>query len=376
MPENALSAPPHSSRQPVTKGVLRMKNAYRISDDGTYAIVELTQGQVTLIDIEDLPIIENLRLFAQWQECKQGYYARYGEYKNGKTKILSLHRTIMKAKKGEIVDHISGDGLDNRKQQLRICTSSQNAMNRRTKSNNSSGKKGVYWSGYKWVASISIDGKVVNLGRFYDYEDAVRAREEAEKKFYGEFFRDDYSELTVRKPVEKRNYLPEKFFMEGYGEVYRVPLTQGKYAIIDIEDYEKVSAHKWSACYEKGNQSFYARTNIKVGEKIIIERLHRLILSAKKGEIVDHINGDTLDNRRCNLRFASAAENIRNSRRRITNTSGFKGVYWNTQARKWQADIRVLGKKIYLGRYDDPKEAHEAYCAAALKYHKEFANFG
>ena len=64
-----------------------MKNAYRISDDGTYAIVELTQGQVTLVDIDDLPLIENLKLFAQWQECKQGYYARYGEYKNGKTKI-------------------------------------------------------------------------------------------------------------------------------------------------------------------------------------------------------------------------------------------------------------------------------------------------
>ena len=376
MPENALSAPPHSSRQPVTKGVLRMKNAYRISDDGTYAIVELTQGQVTLIDIDDLPLIENIKLFAQWQECKQGYYARYGEYKNGKTKILSLHRTIMKAKKGEVVDHIDGDGLDNRKQYLRICTSSQNAMNRRTKSDNRSGRKGVYWSGYKWVASISIEGKVVNLGRFYEYEEAVEARERAEKEYYGEYSREEYAELVKREPVYVRSYLPEKFFMEGYGEVYKVPLTQGKYAIIDIEDYDLVSQYKWFSSYEKGNQSFYAKTNIKVGEKTTIERLHRLILSAKKGEIVDHINGDTLDNRRCNLRFASAAENIRNSRRRSTNTSGFKGVWWNKQVNKWQADIKVLGKKIYLGRYDDPQDAHEAYCAAALKHYGEFANFG
>ena len=352
------------------------KNKYTISEDGTYAIVELTQGQVTLVDIDDLPLIENLKLFAQWQECKHGYYARYGKYKNGKTKIFSLHRTIMKAKKGEIVDHISGDGLDNRKLQLRICTSAQNAMNRRTRYDNSSGKKGVYWSGYKWVACISIDGKVVNLGRFYKYEDAVEARECAEKEHYGEYSKEEYAELVKREPVYVRNYLPEKYFMEGYGEVYRVPLTQGKYAIIDIEDYDLVSQYKWYSGYEKSSQSFYAKANMKVGEKIIIERLHRLILSAKKGEIVDHINGNTLDNRRCNLRFASAAENIRNSRRRCTNTSGFKGVWWNKQVNKWQSEIKVLGKKIYLGRYNTPELAHEAYCAAALKYFGEFANFG
>ncbi len=103
--------------------------------------------------------------------------------------------------------------------------------------------------------------------------------------------------------------------------------------------------------------------------------LARLITGALPGMIVDHINGDTLDNRRANLRVCTMAQNVRNRKKPRTNTSGYKGVHWMPRHKKWMAKITCAGKHIFLGLFDDPAEAHAAYCAAAKKYHGDFARF-
>lgn len=91
---------------------------------------------------------------------------------------------------------------------------------------------------------------------------------------------------------------------------------------------------------------------------------------------IDHINGNKDDNRISNLREATRTENNRNSVKPITNKTGYKGVCWVDRRGKYQAQIRDGGKSIFLGYFDCPEEAHSAYCDAAKKLHKEFANDG
>jgi hypothetical protein len=102
-------------------------------------------------------------------------------------------------------------------------------------------------------------------------------------------------------------------------------------------------------------------------------RMHREIFGACDGQLVDHVDGDGLNNRRSNLRIATRAENNRNAAVRKDNTSGFKGVHWHKGDGRWQAQIRVAGKRIRLGAFDTPEAAHAAYCEAAARYHGAFA---
>ena len=154
----------------------------------------------------------------------------------------------------------------------------------------------------------------------------------------------------------------------------QVPLTQGKIALIDDVDAD-LTDFKWHALKSKSN--FYAARRIK--EKMIL--LHRVVLSRMikreliVGEQCDHINCNELDNRRYNLRVCNHTENNRNKSIIISNTSGYKGVSWSKKSSKWRADIMVNSQQIYLGLFDDPREAYEAYKEAALKYFGDFARF-
>jgi hypothetical protein len=91
---------------------------------------------------------------------------------------------------------------------------------------------------------------------------------------------------------------------------------------------------------------------------------------------IDHINGRRSDNRIKNLRLATPGQNARNMRKREGTTSTYKGVSWHKKGSKWQAQIRLDGRNIYLGYYNSQLEAHLAYCKAAAVLHGEFANFG
>jgi hypothetical protein len=91
---------------------------------------------------------------------------------------------------------------------------------------------------------------------------------------------------------------------------------------------------------------------------------------------IDHINGDPADNRIINLRLATPAQNAKNIRKKENTTSSYKGASWHKKTGKWQAQIKVDGRNIYLGYYNTQLDAHLAYCAAAARLHGEFANFG
>lgn len=114
------------------------------------------------------------------------------------------------------------------------------------------------------------------------------------------------------------------------------------------------------------------------------EWLHRVILGRMlgrdlvKGEMVDHINGNGLDNRRENLRLANPSQNSRNAKLRSDNKSGFKGVSWVRNRKKWVAKIGIGAefKPLILGFFDDPKVAYQVYCEAVDKYHQGFGNKG
>ena len=144
----------------------------------------------------------------------------------------------------------------------------------------------------------------------------------------------------------------------------------GYKVLIDEEDYEKVNILRWHVSNIEGHRIYFAHTN-NGSHKFI---LHRYILNLKHGDgkTVDHISGNTLDNRKCNLRICSKAENVRNQKIRKDNKTGYKGVYYRKERGTYQAEIRVNNKGIYLGCYGSPQEAHAAYCEASKKYHGEF----
>jgi hypothetical protein len=148
-------------------------------------------------------------------------------------------------------------------------------------------------------------------------------------------------------------------------------LTQGKYALIDEADFDLVSQHKWQA--KPHRRTVYAAAGLYENGRHRVIRMHRLILQAGDGQSVDHINGDGLDNRRANLRFATPSQNQHNRRGSAKASSSYKGVFWHKGSRKWLAQITVNWKAIYLGLYADEMEAALAYDCAARELHGEFA---
>jgi hypothetical protein len=142
--------------------------------------------------------------------------------------------------------------------------------------------------------------------------------------------------------------------------------------LISPQDTEMVLSKRWRATFVEGKTRLYIVHSYKQGKKVKHVYLHRMIMGSPGNLFVDHINGNTLDNRRENLRICTCAENIRNQKRNITNTSGYKGVSWNKQLGKWVAFICVNYKNKNLGSFATAKQAYEAYCAASAKYHGEF----
>lgn len=149
-------------------------------------------------------------------------------------------------------------------------------------------------------------------------------------------------------------------------------LTQGETAIVDDEDYDRLMVHSW--CIIKCSNTIYAKRGCKVRGKSHSVLMHREIMDAPTGMEVDHINGNGLDNRKCNLRLATSSQNKRNQRKQRRKTSSkYKGVYWHKRDKVWMVRIQAEGKEKYIGSYKTEQEAALAYNEAALKYHGEYA---
>lgn len=154
--------------------------------------------------------------------------------------------------------------------------------------------------------------------------------------------------------------------------VLKIPLTKGFVALIDECDRD-LASNRWHSRF--GIRCYAVQ---RIDKNLVL--LHRLIVSRimgrdiQKDEVVDHINGDSLDNRRVNLRLVTAAQNSRNRKRNSLNTSGLKGASFDRKTGKWLATIKLDGKTIYLGKFPTVEEAHDAYVAGSIKYHGEFGS--
>lgn len=139
---------------------------------------------------------------------------------------------------------------------------------------------------------------------------------------------------------------------------------KGKFAKVDPEDFDWLSEFTW-----RGNSSGYAIRS--VWSKTYF--MHRDISQPPEGMFTDHINGDTLDNRRCNLRICSHAENMKNRRKNTRGESQFKGVSRSKYEGRWQAIIGANNRNFNCGTYDTEEDAARAYDSAAVYFFKEFA---
>ncbi len=143
----------------------------------------------------------------------------------------------------------------------------------------------------------------------------------------------------------------------------RILLTQGKFAIVDDEDYEKLSQYRWYLLNIKKYNLRYAYRSVMKKGKVSVFLMHREILGLKKGDGIktDHRNHNGLDNRRINIRPCTHSQNIWNQRKKA------KGYCWCKARKKWVSRIRHNGKRIDLGGYKKEKDAGIAYQEALTK---------
>ncbi len=147
--------------------------------------------------------------------------------------------------------------------------------------------------------------------------------------------------------------------------IKKIKLTKGYEAIVDNKDFIYLSKFKW--CWSHG----YAIARLPKGKGLHM-RMHRLITQAKEDELVDHINMDTLDNRRINLRICTKSQNMRNRGKQKNNTSGYKGIGWDKERNRWKVQLSANDKNI-MKRFKELEDAMRFYQELAGIYHRDFA---
>lgn len=133
--------------------------------------------------------------------------------------------------------------------------------------------------------------------------------------------------------------------------------------LIDLEDIDKIKGYKWYL----DNHGYTTNNKNNI-------RLHRFVMDCPEDMIVDHINHNTLDNRKSNLRICTQQQNCMNKSIQSNNNSGVVGVYWDKIRNKWCADIRFNRNRIFLGRFNTKKEAIEVRKQAEIDLFGEYRN--
>ncbi len=156
--------------------------------------------------------------------------------------------------------------------------------------------------------------------------------------------------------------------------VKKIPLTQGKFSIVDAVDFDFLCKWKWHAVEVKSAHTsvWYARRTTGDRRNLYMHTAIALSSGWGNGEC-DHKDGDGLNNQRNNIRHCNHSQNNGNRKKQLGTTSSYKGVSWCKSRNSWEANINIFGKKRFLGRYKSEIEAAIAYDQAAKKYFREFA---
>ena len=129
----------------------------------------------------------------------------------------------------------------------------------------------------------------------------------------------------------------------------KIKLTKGKFALVDNEDFEYLNQWKWHLCRDYAIRRQYFKGDKIYARKVKIIWMHRLIINTPPGMETDHINGNGLDNQKNNLRIVTKSQNQHNRKLSKQNTSGFTGVFWMKESKKWMARTYINGENKYCG---------------------------
>lgn len=378
--------------------------------------IELTQNKYAIVDDDDFDYLN------QFKWCfSQGYAYRRTTPPNGEAKTIMMHREIFKGQEDKLIDHINRNGCDNRKENLRFCTHSQNSANKPAMKMNSSGFKGVSYLKREnaFLSMIAFNRKSYILGRFKTAEEASAAYIMKSKELYGEFtntnlfHEDNVEEIRPTEEQKTKRRVANVNNSTGYlGVSFSKQL--GKYiAYIDFNKQRKyLGSFKKSADAAK---SYNAAALNLFGEKAklnTIDYTKKDIIVQKRTLFKNNTSGyrgvsfnktqnkyvalfrekclgyfdDILDaaeayNKKAfeilgddallNSIDKNRIKKVIPQSRRLTksNTTGYRGVSFNKATSKFVAMISLKGKSIYLGRFDDAKSAAKAYNDAAINYH-------
>lgn len=165
---------------------------------------------------------------------------------------------------------------------------------------------------------------------------------------------------------------------ENMMDPVRIPLSRRKYAVVDAEDFPRLASYSWHAFHDKKDGRWLAVRGERIrrnGRSITRNVwMHREILHAPAGALVEHLNGDGLDNRKANLQRSTRAERYAKRGKLSTNTSGYCGVTFYARTGKWRAQIRCDGTTVHLGYFTTAEEAAVAYDRKARQVFGEFAH--
>jgi hypothetical protein len=363
---------------------------------------------------------------------KYKWYLNTGGYAEGKVdkKLIRLHHYILKKPdKGKVIDHINQDRLNDTKNNVREVSRSENNHNvtKNTNIDLTSKYKGVSWSKNenKWVSTCSIEKKKINLGYFESEEEAAKAYDTYTFKEYKEKANnnnlvkyEDTLTINVDDIIKKTSNLYDmpkniifhkqsnKYFAQKaynkktYTDTYRETVEE---AIKDLEEINKnIELIKQGEIEKHNNKEITRNTDgipyIKVKDiEVLVDednwhelssmswhisegyitnkkygRMHRIVMNAKDDEIIDHINNIRYNNRRCNLRIASAGLNAHNKTKSKNASSKYFGV--SKSGKKWRSSITYKGVTHRLGTFEEEIDAAKAYNDKAIELYEENAN--
>lgn len=380
-------------------------------------------------DVGNYAIVDEVD-YANVSKFKWRNLEGYAKGKVNGTDVL-MHRFIVNGVDDtKMIDHIDGNRLNNRRENLRIATHAQNSQNKQKKQGTTSKYIGVSWhpEAKKWVCWSSN----TYLGSFESEEDAARKYDTWVLLKYGEHSKtnnlvrfDSVKDINpttllckreervlptyiyekregfeVFVTFQKKKYRSchktlddaEKKLLEVLQEIEAIKEAQSKehfglpilrnaegIAIIPIKDSEgnevahvRVSDDDWHECmkYKWYKSKDYYQTNMN-GKKV---RMHRLIIKAKDGDIVDHIDGDPTNNQTSNLRLINKSGVIHKRKSNKETTSSYVGVSFDKKTNKYQSEIRKDGQRYFLGTFDKEEDAAIAYNKKAEALYGEYAN--